>query len=258
MQKSFPKKPDAHLALPITRALVLSELAGQYLAMREIERKRGRRFNWQLASGNWQVAIFQDEIPSAYDEAVRFFLSKLILPKDEFTKLEAEARRRAFTVYIDSRAVVLEVVKASLEAALESGMAREEWAADIAGVFDRAGVTEVNPHYLDTVFLTNIQEGLNRGKDAIYEETDPEEFPMFTWFTVGDDRVRDSHADLDGFTWERNDPIWDLLKPPLSYRCRCGRSLVYREDGLTPSSPAKYAEIFARASAGGRGFEFVK
>lgn len=254
--------------LPITRALALSELAGQYLAMRQVERKRQEaRVKSQEARSTFQDSrykiqetsiIFQDEIPSAYDEAVRFFLSKLILPKSEFEKLEAEARRRAFTVYLDSRTVILEAVKASLEAALESGMAREEWAADIAGVFDRAGITEVNPHYLDTVFLTNIQEGLNRGKDAIYEETDPEEFPMFTWFTVGDERVRDSHVDLDGFTWERNDPIWDLLKPPLSYRCRCGRSLVYREEGLTPSSPAKYAEIFARAQTGGRGFEFVR
>lgn len=39
--------------------------------------------------------------------------------------------------------------------------------------------------------------------------------------TVGDDRVRKEHEELDGLTLPSTDPAWDKLWPPLGFRCRC-------------------------------------
>jgi SPP1 gp7 family putative phage head morphogenesis protein len=46
-------------------------------------------------------------------------------------------------------------------------------------------------------------------------------YPNLKFSTVGDDRVRGSHAALDGATYPVNDPFWDSHTPPLDWRCRC-------------------------------------
>lgn len=39
--------------------------------------------------------------------------------------------------------------------------------------------------------------------------------------TVGDDRVRPAHAELDRLTYPKDHPIWNKMLPPLGYNCRC-------------------------------------
>jgi len=38
---------------------------------------------------------------------------------------------------------------------------------------------------------------------------------------VGDDRVRDSHAELNGVRAPKDDPIWTQIWPPNGWSCRC-------------------------------------
>lgn len=46
-------------------------------------------------------------------------------------------------------------------------------------------------------------------------------FPNLKYRTVGDDRVRDDHALLDGIIKPIDDPFWSKYYPPLDWRCRC-------------------------------------
>lgn len=39
--------------------------------------------------------------------------------------------------------------------------------------------------------------------------------------TAGDDKVRDSHAELAGLTLPKDDPFWDKYTTPLDWGCRC-------------------------------------
>ncbi len=39
--------------------------------------------------------------------------------------------------------------------------------------------------------------------------------------TAGDDRVRESHEELDGITLPKNHSFWDTYYPPLGWNCRC-------------------------------------
>lgn len=52
-------------------------------------------------------------------------------------------------------------------------------------------------------------------------EAEADVFPMLTYDTVGDDRVRPEHAALDGATYELTDPFWSVYYPPNGWRCRC-------------------------------------
>lgn len=46
-------------------------------------------------------------------------------------------------------------------------------------------------------------------------------FPYLKYVTVGDDRVRKSHADLDGLVARVDDPVWNRIHPQNGWGCRC-------------------------------------
>lgn len=235
MRKFSKIYPDKGITTEtLQQAILLSNLMGWYLAAKSLKIK--------------SLEYFQD-IPTAYEEAVEFFINKLLITKDEFKKLEKEARRSAFTAAALEKETVLESVKKSLDNALKSGQTIEDWKGEIDMLFDSLGLTKLNNYYLDNIFRTNMQEALNTGKDIIFGQASEEEFPLMQWITVEDERVRPEHAILNGFTAPVKDPIWKILKAPLSWNCRCTRSLVHRDEGLKPSE--------WRPSLRGRGFEFV-
>lgn len=220
--------------------LISGNLTGRYMAQRSLNMKRAQFFAEEL------------EIPAAFDAAVDFFIEKGVIEKTAFVKLSAQARREAFTIVADTRSYVLEQVKHYLENYLQDGGSVAEFSSEIFGYFIRMGVTPRHPYYYDTVINTNLAEAFNRGKDVIFEQADGDEFPFMQFHTVGDDRVRDSHAQLDGFIAPKDDPVWNRLKPPLSYNCRCTRSLVHKDEGLSPTPPKHYPDM------SGDEFLFVK
>lgn len=46
-------------------------------------------------------------------------------------------------------------------------------------------------------------------------------FPYWEYKTVGDDKVREEHAALNGLILEASDPQWDEIYPPNGWKCRC-------------------------------------
>ena len=59
-------------------------------------------------------------------------------------------------------------------------------------------------------------------------------FPYWRYQTAQDDRVRDSHAALEGVVLPANDPFWQTHFPPWDFNCRCT---------VVPLSDADVAEI---------------
>ena len=47
-------------------------------------------------------------------------------------------------------------------------------------------------------------------------------YPAYEYFTMGDNRVRESHKLLDGLIFYADDPIWDRIMPVNDFNCRCG------------------------------------
>ena len=46
-------------------------------------------------------------------------------------------------------------------------------------------------------------------------------FPYWEYKTVGDDKVREEHAALDGLVLLHSDPLWNEIYPPNGWNCRC-------------------------------------
>jgi len=75
---------------------------------------------------------------------------------------------------------------------------------------------QFNKNWLETEYVTALaaaQSALN------WQSLQDSE--VIEYNTVGDDRVRPAHAELDGFTEAPTNPIWNIIAPPSDWRCRC-------------------------------------
>ena len=82
------------------------------------------------------------------------------------------------------------------------------------------------------------------------------EADLISYSTVGDNRVRQEHALLDGTTLPPSDPFWDTYYPPNGWRCRCktiakdGDATIKQPEGLPDLQPffrnnvGKTAKVF--------------
>jgi SPP1 gp7 family putative phage head morphogenesis protein len=86
---------------------------------------------------------------------------------------------------------------------------------EASGVFDN-----YNKHWLRTEFFTAKGSARSaRNWNDAYDKRSVLKFLEYQ--TVGDARVRPSHAELDGITRPVEDSFWDLYYPPNGWRCRC-------------------------------------
>lgn len=165
--------------------------------------------------------------------------------------MTAKMRLKSFSFARETDDSILEMVREKIQNYIESGQRIEDFVKEIDSEFDKMGLTKLNPYHLDNIFLTNTQNGYSFGREKIIDELDEDEFPYRQVLAVGDSRTRDSHNQLDGFVAAKKDPVWDWLKTPFSYRCRCKISPVHRDEGLTPSG-------YIPDVRGKKGFEFLR
>lgn len=61
----------------------------------------------------------------------------------------------------------------------------------------------------------------------------------YEYITVGDDRVRDEHAAMDGMRLPKDDPRWSAWWPPNGYNCRCSVLPIFTDEAdlATPKQP---------------------
>lgn len=103
-------------------------------------------------------------------------------------------------------------------------------------------------NYLTTEYNAAIGQAQSASKWIQYED-EKDLYPLLKYQTIGDGRVRPTHADLDGIVRPVDDRFWDLYAPLNGWNCRC--LLVqtgYDEDSKTPLSiikkPNDVPEIF--------------
>lgn len=76
-----------------------------------------------------------------------------------------------------------------------------------------------NVDYLRTEYETAIGSAETAAEWASLEARGDD--PMLRYVTVGDERVRASHAALNGLQRPMSDPIWNTIYPPNGWNCRC-------------------------------------
>lgn len=164
-----------------------------------------------------------------FDEAIAFFRDKVPLTPDQFNKLAADARAKAFTVSGVARMDVITDLHAAIDRAITDGTTFTTFKKDIKGIMEKRGWEGASPHRLDTIFRTNIQDAYQAGHYRNQMElTDSR--PYWQYMAVMDVRVRPAHRAMNGKVMRYDDPFWKTSYPPNGFNCRCTvRSLSQTE-----------------------------
>ena len=89
-------------------------------------------------------------------------------------------------------------------------------------------------------------------------EMDADVLPLLQYQTVGDGRVRPTHAELDNIIRPVNDAFWKQYYPPNGWRCRC--TVIQLSEGsltdLSKFNPPDDVPPLFRMNAGQDGYVF--
>jgi SPP1 gp7 family putative phage head morphogenesis protein len=178
--------------------------------------------------------------PLAPEEAIRLFQSKVPLLRSAFDELTDAYKSRAFTIAYQDSIYAVDLVRAWLEECLVSGANLATFGKGLVEAAEAGGIARVNPFHAANVFRTNIQTAYNAGRWEMYHVDGlAEEFPLFEYHTVGDDRVRETHARMNGYVAPRNADVWRRWWPPCGYQCRCTVTAISKTEaergGITAS-----------------------
>lgn len=167
-----------------------------------------------------------------FDEAIDYLMAKRPTPKETFDAMTIEEQQKAFTA---SRVLKLETLQDMLEQ-LQEAIVSGKTLPEFVGSLQDSGLT--NSH-LETIFRTNLQSAYGRGSFELLTDSDIAS-AIWGWryHTVGDERVRDGHAALDGTAYQLGSH--DEIYPPWDFNCRCSTSAVTRleaeSDGIVSDS----------------------
>lgn len=97
--------------------------------------------------------------------------------------------------------------------------------AAVTSFFGKAGVDATpggSNYFLMNMLRTQTQTVYGAARWQEYHSEDALDILWgFEYVTVGDDRVRPSHAAMDGVRLQRDHPFWKTWWPPNGWNCRC-------------------------------------
>jgi len=166
------------------------------------------------------IETFPDEAAAAY------IRGKAVASPENFGNLPAQLKQRAFTVAGIEQMDALRRIRDAI-AKLPEGASWDEAKREIAAEISpyvpaEAGRPDMGKARARAEFTLRTHGfqafAVSRHQQAM-ETIDI--FPYWKYETVGDSRVRASHAALDGKVLRADDPWWKTHYPPWDWGCRC-------------------------------------
>ena len=96
-----------------------------------------------------------------------------------------------------------------------------------------------NESYLESEYNTAISSSRN-ASDWVTFEKNKDIYSQLQYQTIIDDSTSEECEELDGFTANKDDSVWDNISPPNHFNCRC---LLIEVDGEIESSKEEIPEL---------------
>lgn len=188
----------------------------------------------------WDTPADVDRFP----EAIAWFDSKAPITQEEYDRLDAATKSRAFTIAAQVELEVVQTVFDEMSRAIKKGLSYEDFAESTV---EKIGSLPLPGHVLETTFINNTQQSYNAGR--WYQITDPDVVqlrPYLMYDSVLDSRTTPHCKEWDGVIRPAGDMVWLMHSPQCHHRCRAGlRSLrerdVERRGGTTLAIPGEAA-----------------
>lgn len=160
----------------------------------------------------------EDPIPP--DEGLKLLKRKPVVSSRQFKALNAKWKGRMFSIAGYDNLKALGAAHDFLVEAYENGESFDDFRIKTNAFFRKEGLAAPERFHLRTVFETNMASAYMAGRvRQMLENVD--ERPYWRFVTAGDDRVRPSHAALNGRVFHYAEFLKKGLIPPLDYNCRC-------------------------------------
>lgn len=207
----------------------------------------------RLASKGWQ-------------SAADFLKAKKVMTPEEFAMVENGYKRFAFTVAQAESKRLIRETRDLLAANVAEGGDLRGWRAAVDEAFAKAGADPLSPWHAETVYRTNIASAYSAGQwDMLHHPAVAEEFPVYRFEGVGDDRQSDICRAIDGVTLPADHEFWRYNWPPLHHACRSTVRAIHRNDAanvrMTPANripPSQADEGFGYAGGAAKHWETAR
>lgn len=160
------------------------------------------------------------------EAAVKNLAERNVMTREQYDKLDANARAKAFTVAGVQAQETLTKIRDSLSENVAKGADHETWRKAVLQDVDKG--TFLSDAHQETILRTNVQTAFSDGQESVLAHPMVRSaFPYREKNAIHDDRARENHLALercgiDGTNvYRADDPVWQLFRSPWDYNCRC-------------------------------------
>jgi SPP1 gp7 family putative phage head morphogenesis protein len=184
---------------------------------------------------------------SASSGAIALLGKQTKLHPEETMRLQRRYSAVAEKALSDACDLAEKRIKATLAIIIKDNLHVKDAVAQLQETFDNLGMVPDNSFMLESIFRTQMSLSYNGAKWETAQDPVIDEILWgYKYVTVGDDRVREEHAELDGTTLPKDDPFWDDAFPPNGWACRCAVIEIFEErDEVAAPEDYKIDEGFA-------------
>jgi SPP1 gp7 family putative phage head morphogenesis protein len=180
----------------------------------------------------------QLRLSSAYDVAIGFLKKRATLAAGQVTGLLKRYGQAALGGLGQLADKLANRISGTLSETLAAGKGVKDGVKDLRDAFTAEGIVPGNNYALENLFRTQTQLAYSAGRlSALADPAVDRVLWGYTFVTVGDDRVRETHAAMDGVTRPKEDQIWKIWQPPVGFNCRCSTLELFDEGTPTKDLP---------------------
>ncbi len=152
-----------------------------------------------------------------FEEAIDHLKSMIPMKKEEFNKLSAHLKYRAFTIAKVSSEDLTNRVKQIYTKTLEQGKTKQETLQEVHKILPNLTANHLSTHYNNNVMIA-----YNAGRIRHFKDNKAVQYLMYN--AILDGHTTNLCRKLHGTVKPKNDPFWDKFYPPNHHNCR---SVVY-------------------------------
>ncbi len=177
--------------------------------------------------------------PVPNKEAATFIANKPVVSRQVFDQLLPDVKARAMVITGVEDANLVQALRDQIADlprgadwdTLKAGIAEKlsPWLPDEGQADLRGQASERAERRAELLLRTHGFQAYAAGQHEVMARQRVA-FPFWQYQTADDDRVRDSHAVLDGLVLPADSPFWEKHFPPWDWGCRCQVIPLQRED----------------------------
>jgi phage putative head morphogenesis protein, SPP1 gp7 family len=130
------------------------------------------------------------------------------------------------------------VAKKAIYEIVRQGMHIKDGTIFLRNALAGAGIQPDQPWLFETLVRSQIHVAYGAGRWASMQEPEIDEILWgYEYVSIDDDRVRPTHAALNGTRLPKDDPRWNEIWPPNGYNCRCDVIEIF--EPVKPKEPPR-------------------